>query len=842
MRIWTEWVLRYRIAVLFLWVVLAGLGGALASRTVDALSYDFALPGQPAYEANQDIVARFGSGGVNDPLILTVTLPAGTSATDPRTQLQLAATFDRITAAVPGARVASYPSTKDPAFLADSGRTTFALVYPPPTPGPEPYVAALPVLQAAAADATVAGAPVRLTGADVLETASGASADRGVLIEVILGGAGALVVLILVFSSLLAAVPLLIAGVSILTTFLCVLGLTAVSDVSFVVQYLVALIGLGVAIDYALLIVMRWREERARGAENAAAVHKAMQTAGRSVIFSGITVAVSLAALVAVPVPFLRSIGYGGLLIPLLSVAAAVTLLPAILSLAGPRLEWPRRSPRNPGSRRWAAVAGAMARWPVPAVVVATGLLLALAAPVLTLQLGSPEIGAYSTADPAGQAGRHLTDAGVAPGAFRPVEVVTSNPDEVVARLRQVPGVAAALAPAGPGWTAGDSALVQVWTADDPAGSAGNSTIERVRDAAASFPATQVGGSAAEDIDFVDAVYGSTPAVVAVIVLVTVVLLMRALRSMVLPIKALVLNVLSIGAAYGITVLIWQHGWLTDALFGREPSGAITTWLPIAVFAFLFGLSMDYELFILSRMREEYDRTGSTAGAIVDGFSYTGRLVTSAALILFLAFVALSTVPATEVKILATALAFGIAIDALVVRTVLTPAVVALLGRVSWWMPAWAARTLRLAPAPVREPLGTAPAATAAPRVPVTAPQRVPATAPQWVPATAPQWVPATAPDGRGQDRTGENGRVLGGQVYGLDRLPARAVLTLTDLGGRQIARARTEPGGGYRLQLPARGTYLLVCTPDAATGSAPVAERITILDSPITHDIRLPS
>lgn len=166
------------------------------------------------------------------------------------------------------------------------------------------------------------------------------------------------------------------------------------SDVSFVVQFLAALIGLGVAIDYALLIVMRWREERSRGAENTTAVHTAMETAGRFVIFSGITVAVSLAALVAVPVPFLRSIGYGGLLIPLLSVAVAITLLPVILSTAGPWLEWPRHRPRDPHSRRWATIAGAMTRRPRLAAVVATALLLALAAPVVTLQLGSAQIDA----------------------------------------------------------------------------------------------------------------------------------------------------------------------------------------------------------------------------------------------------------------------------------------------------------------------------------------------------------------------------------------------------------------------------------------------------------------
>ncbi|MGH3913512.1 MAG: MMPL family transporter [Pseudonocardiaceae bacterium] len=852
MGVWTGWVLRYRIVVVLFWVGLAGLGGALASRTVDALSYEFALPGQPAYEANQDIVERFGSGGVNDPLLLTLTLPEGASVTEQATQDQLTAALNQVTSVVPGARIASYPSTQNPAFLSADQRTTFALVYPPPTPGPEPYAAARPALEAAVAQVQVAGAPLRLTGIALLETAS-SGGDRGVLVEVVLGGAGAFVVLVLVFSSLLAMVPLLIAGVSILATFLCLLGLTAISDVSFVVQFLAGLIGLGVAIDYALLIVMRWREERARGAENTVAVHTAMQTAGRSVIFSGITVAVSLAALVAVPVPFLRSIGYGGLLIPLLSVAVAITLLPVILSTAGPWLEWPRRRPRDPHSRRWAAIARAMTRRPLLAAAAATGLLLALAAPVFTLQLGSPQLNAYPTGDTAGQAARELVAAGIPSGAFRPIEIRTPAPDDAVQRLTGTPGVATVLAPGGAGWTQGDSALVQVWTADDPASSGGKSTIEGVRAAMADLPATQVGGSAAEDIDFVDVVYGSAPAVVAVIVIITLVLLARALRSAVLPVKALLLNVLSIGAAYGITVLIWQHGWLTETIFGSEPSGAITTWAPIAVFAFLFGLSMDYELFILARMREEYDRSGSTDRAVVNGISYTGRLVTSGALILFLAFVALSTVPEIEVKILATALALGIAIDALVVRAVLTPAVVTLLGRANWWMPPWAARPLRVPPSPAADQRRVPDMAAPLPvQEPVEAP--VPVSAQPVAVERAPvavgvppgfSSVPSdvrAGPDHLAGPEPAAGSCVIVGQVSTEDRRPTRAVLTLIDMHGRQVGLGRTDAAGGYRLQLAVQGTYLLVCTPHAETRCGPVAQRLTVVDGPLTYDIRLPT
>ena len=237
---------------------------------------------------------------------------------------------------------------------------------------------------------------------------------------------------------------------------------------------------------------------------------------------------------------------------------------------------------------------------------------------------------------------------------------------------------------------------MQVWSTDDPASEAGRATLERVR-AVATGDAV-VGGSPAEDADFISAVYGNVVWVVLGVVLVTFLLLARALRSLWLPVKALVLNVLSIAAAYGVTVLVWQEGYGSDLLFGQPATGVITTWVPIAAFAFLFGLSMDYEVFILSRMRESYDEHGDTDRAVVDGISHTGRLVTSAALILFLAFVALSTVPAVEVKILATTLALGIVIDAVLVRGLLAPALVAVLGHLNWSMPRWLARLVRVSP------------------------------------------------------------------------------------------------------------------------------------------------
>ena len=212
----------------------------------------------------------------------------------------------------------------------------------------------------------------------------------------------------------------------------------------------------------------------------------------------------------------------------------------------------------------------------------------------------------------------------------------------------------------------------------------------------------RVGGAPAANADFVDSVYGSFPLMIALITLTTFVLLARAFRSLLLPLKAILLNVISIAAAWGVLVLVWQQGYGSELIWDVQATGSVPSWIPLMVFAFLFGLSMDYEVFILSRMREEYDRTGSTHAAVTQGLGRTGRLVTSAALILFLAFASMASAPETDVRILATGLAAGIILDATVVRSLIVPAAIALMGRWNWWLPRWPARLLRVEPSAPR--------------------------------------------------------------------------------------------------------------------------------------------
>jgi RND superfamily putative drug exporter len=226
-------------------------------------------------------------------------------------------------------------------------------------------------------------------------------------------------------------------------------------------------------------------------------------------------------------------------------------------------------------------------------------------------------------------------------------------------------------------------------------------TLDRVRTAAHAVGSdVRVGGINAQNRDFISAVYGNFPLMIALIAIVTFLLLARAFRSLLLPLKAVVLNTLSVAAAWGALTLVWQKGYGSDALWGIPATGSIPSWLPLIVFAFLFGLSMDYEVFILARMREAYDRTGSTDTAVVEGIGRTGRLVTSAALILFLSFVSMATAPSTGVKILATGFGAGILLDATIVRALLLPAIVSLFGRWNWWLPRFPARLLRTEPSP----------------------------------------------------------------------------------------------------------------------------------------------
>jgi putative drug exporter of the RND superfamily len=708
----TRWVLAHKRIVVSLWVALTIAGAAAAGPATDALEPEFSVPDKEGWETNVAIAERYrGTGGDTAPLVPVVTLPEGQSVDSPAVRSDLERIDARLQEALPAARIASYASTRDDTFVSDDGTTTFAVVYPQPDPdsafGENPK--AEKAASAALEGATVAGRPVHLTGFDALFEDSGADDEGpGVLLEAVLGGAGALVVLVFVFASFLALVPLFMAIASILTTFLLLLGLTELTTVSPIVQFLIALLGLGVAIDYSLIVVSRWREERTHGRSGDEAVQKAMETAGRAVVFSGITVAIGLLALIALPLPFLRSLGYGGMLIPLVSTLAAITLLPVVLAKVGHRLDWPHRRTDDKASRAWTRWAEAVSRRRWLAAGAGMAVVLALVIAATDLQLGASDADTVAKSGDAREGLVALERSGVGEGALLPHEILIegdTDPNEVAGAVRDVEGVHGAVAPDNPQWQHDGTALVEAIPIPDSGSGDGEATLEGVRSAAhATGSDVRVGGQPAANADFIDAVYGSFPLMIALITITTFILLARAFRSLLLPAKAIVLNVLSVAAAWGVLVLVWQHGYGSELIWDIQATGSIPSWMPLMIFAFLFGLSMDYEVFILARMREEYDRTGSTERAVVEGIGRTGRLVTSAALILFLSFVAMASSPGTDLKMFATGLGAGILLDATVIRALIVPAVISLMGRWNWWLPKWPARLLRVEPSVLRRP------------------------------------------------------------------------------------------------------------------------------------------
>src|SRR4051812_38400562 len=693
-------VLSHRKLIAGIWVVLTLFGAFSASQVSKRWFQSFSIPGYSAYEANQRTVKALGSGEAA-PLVEVVTV-AGDVTKAPG----VAKAFAAAAAANRGARTSSWFTTHDPMYLSHDRHTAFAEIFRTGVPGFDFKIGDKPTRAALLANLPP-GAKAHITGNDAILAAAdkGSSNGPSILGETLIGAIGALVILLFVFGTLPAVLmPLLTAAASILNTFTLVWLLTYVTDVSIIVQFLIALVGLGVAIDYALLMIFRFRDELREGRDVETALVETMTHAGKAVIVSGTTVAVGLLSLIVLPMPFIRPVGIGGMLIPAVSVLAAITLLPALLATLGTRVNSLRLLPKrfvdrgHPEDGPWGRWARFVIRRPVP--VAAVGLLLVGALVYCGVHLNPSEAQAkdFPGSGDAIHGRTALAQAGITAGAYKPFVILVEGGDRqaVVKRVAGVPGVSGAAAPAG--WTKGDASLVEAFPSADGAATETRGTIKRVRAALKGSDAS-LGGLAGEERDFVAAVYSNFPYVLAFVVLLTFILLARAFRSLVLSAKAVVLNLISLAAAYGIIVFIFQWGHGAETIWHVPPTQAIIPWIPLMIFAFLYGLSMDYEVFMLSRMREIYDETGDTNTAISLGLARTGKLVTSAALVLMFAFIVLSSSPGTDIKQFGIGLAAGIIFDATVIRTLLVPSLMRLFGEWNWWMPSWAAKALF-----VREP------------------------------------------------------------------------------------------------------------------------------------------
>jgi RND superfamily putative drug exporter len=683
-------VARHRWPVIAAWVVLTLFGGFAAGRVSKRWYQSFSIPGKSAYEANQRTLKAFGTG-VRPPNV--VVFHAKGDVTKSAT---IRAAMQRVVRANPAALTSSYFSTGSLAFVSRDRHTTFMEVHPP---GLAKFAtkSGAEATQKAAAAGLPAGITVAVTGHDPLEEASthGSSSGPSVLLEAVIGGIGALIILLFVFGTLPAVLmPIVVAIASILNTFTLIWALTYITNVSIIVQFLIGLVGLGVSIDYALLMIFRFRDELREGTDVETALVETMTHAGRSVIVSGSTVAVGLLSMILLPLPFIRSIGIGGMLIPAVSVIAAITLLPALLAVLGERINSVRVMPRrfvdhgHPEDGAWGRWARLVLRRPVPVAVVGLVIVAVLAGIGTQLNPNEAQLKDFPGSGGAIVGRDTLAAAGISPGVMKPFDVLVEhggNAQAIAVKVGAVPGVNGAVAPTD--WRRGSDSIVEAFPAVDGAASGIQGTIDRVNQTLKGTNGT-LGGVAAVDRDFVHAVYGNFPYVLAFVIILTLILLARAFRSVVLAIKAAILNLVSLAAAFGIVVFIFQDGH-GSSLWNITATHAITAWIPLMIFAFLFGVSMDYEVFMLTRMREAYDETGSTEKAIELGLARTGKLVTSAALILMFAFLVLSASPGFEIKEFAIGLAAGIIFDATVIRALLVPALMRLLGPANWWMPNW---------------------------------------------------------------------------------------------------------------------------------------------------------
>jgi RND superfamily putative drug exporter len=706
----TRAVYRNRWKVIGAWIVLTLAGGFAAAKLSDRWFESFSIPGFSAYEANQRTLKTFGSGE-QPPLVAVFGTPKGDVTAVP----EIEKAIDTVAAKLPaGYRVGSWFESHSDIYLSKDRHTTVATIYPP---GNATFSTLPPIkeMRAALKASVPPGVTASLTGQAPVFNSQGEASGPSVLTETLIGGAGALVILVLVFGTLPAiAMPLLIAVSSILTTFLCVYVLTYLTDVSIIVQFLVALVGLGVAIDYALLVVFRYREELALHESPEDALVETMTHAGRSVIVSGSTVAIGLLSMILLPLPFIRSIGIGGMLIPAVSVLSSITFLPGMLSLLGPRINRVRVMPKafvmphSPDTGFWGRWSRLVMRRAGLVFLAGAAIVAVVLIPAFKINPSDAQLKDEPAKGDAAVGRQAVAAAGIPDGVYLPYIVLAEKGanqsvlERVAAEVGRAPGVAGAAAP--PAWRKGGTGLVEAFGAEDASSRSARHTISNLQDEV--LPQLQeetgvkltLGGYGPEERDFIHAVYGKFPYVLLIVLILTYVLLARAFRSIVLPLKAVILNLVSLGAAYGIIVFIFQQGHGSDAIWGVQATDSIISWIPLMIFAFLFGISMDYEVFMLTRIREEYDQTGDTPHAVAHGLARTGKLVTSGAAVLMLAFFALSTGPGPDIKQFAIGLAAGIIFDATVIRALLVPATMQLLGNYNWVLPRTVARVLRVAP------------------------------------------------------------------------------------------------------------------------------------------------
>jgi putative drug exporter of the RND superfamily len=723
---WTRRIVRHRKKVIAAWLVLFVVGGYGAANVGKLLSNRFSVPGSDAERGLNLLEDRFNERGDGAfTLVFRTDRPVANSPAFRRRAATAAAdAASAVGGAKPGpvlpaSRTVAYVQINSPLDNADAADKTDAI---------------------RAATPQIAGATTYLSGYPAInhDTQKIYNDDlaRGESIAIPI----ALLVLAFMFGTLVAiGVPFVFAAVTIPSTLGAVWIFAHFMDMAIYVTNIVTLIGFAIAIDYSMLVVFRFREELERHESAEEALITTMRTAGRATLFSGATVAIGLALLLFMPLPFMRSMGIGGLLVPLFSIAASATFLPALLAILGRKINRFRVIPRRillaraqgrPGF--WTRLSRSIMRRPVLYLVGAGGFMLALTIPALQLHLTSGDNrGVPLTTE--STRGLALLEGTLGPGALAPNQIAidthqpggATQPATVVAErrlvteLRRDPEVdprtiqAPILAGPGPAGIAraqkahlidGDRQVIQIRAAgrSDSGTTEAVDLVHRIRDQyvpAAGFDASTtvlLTGAPAFGVDFIDRAYSAFPWLVVAVLVLSYLLLMRAFRSVILPLKAVLMNLLSVAATYGVLVLVFQHG--LHSVLGLQPSSQIEAWIPIFLFAMLFGLSMDYEVFLMTRMREEWDAHHDNERAVSAGLEHTGRIITAAAIIMIAAFSGFTSGSFVGLQEFGIGLSAAILLDATVVRALLVPALMKLLGEWNWYLPERIRRAMRLSP------------------------------------------------------------------------------------------------------------------------------------------------
>ena len=692
---------RRRRLVLGSWVLLLVTLIALAAVAGGKSKTDFTLPGSESQAAfdllkTKGFATRTGFQG-------QIVFRADQGVNDASVKQTLEGFFKRITDNVDGVGIVSPFDPENARQIAPDGKVAYAEVNFSDRPF-EDYIPVADKINQYRDEVKLSGGGGG-GGGDIFASQEQSPSE-------FIGVAGAIIILLIAFGSLFAmGLPIVTAlfgigcGIAIGTLLENVINMP-----SFTSQ-LTAMIGIGVGIDYALFIVTRYRQSLAEGMAPEAAVARSLDTSGRAVLFAGTTVVISLYGMFAMDLSLFRALAVAASFGVLMTMLASLTLLPALLGFVGRNLDkfgLPHRSSEETTSApssfwyRWSRL---IQKYPWPALIGGLVILLALASPLLAIRLGFGDAGNRKTSDTTRRA-YDLLSQGFGPGFNGPMLVVAYAPDgkldqnvtqRVAQRLGQTPGVGS-VSPPIPN-QAGDAAILQVFPTTSPQDEKTTDLVRHLRNDVVphavdgSSMVVKIGGNVPGALDFSTFTLDHLPIVMGGVLLLSFLLLMVVFRSVVVPLKAVIMNLISIGAAYGVIVAVFQWGWGKE-IIGLSKAGPIEAWVPIMLYAIVFGLSMDYEVFLLSRIREEYDRTHNNGLAVADGLAITARVITAAAAIMVCVFLSFVLGDERGIKLFGLGLAVAVFIDATLVRMVLVPAAMELLGDANWWLPSWLNRVL----------------------------------------------------------------------------------------------------------------------------------------------------